>query len=87
MQLDERFLEAAHIIWFSNSPFPRVDYRSAVDAIDGVQNSLAEFLRRGDADLAKHRSGELEKKPSMRFTQERCLGESTKVKRPFVGSK
>ena len=33
--------------------------RSTVDAIDGVQDSLAQFLRRGDADVAEHGAGEL----------------------------
>jgi hypothetical protein len=40
-----------------------VNDRSTVDAIDGVQDSLWQFLRRGHADVAKHGSRELGEEP------------------------
>ena len=57
------FLKRLISCGLGNSPFPRVNDQSTVDAIDGVQDSLSQFLRRGHADVAKHGSRELGEEP------------------------
>jgi len=40
-----------------------VNDRSSIDVIDGGKDSLAQFLRRGDADMSKDGAGEFGEEP------------------------
>jgi len=59
-----------------------VDDGMAVEFIHGSHDAVLEFLFGCDADVAQHRAGELEKKPSTRLSQEPCLGVKVNSKRP-----
>ena len=78
-----RFLETTHIIRpLCNSPFPSVNDRAAVDAVDGRQDSVAHSSGEATRMCRSTERASLEKYPSIRLSQEPCLGVNTKVKRP-----
>ena len=62
---------------------PSVDDRILVEVVDGGHEAALEFLLGGDTDVAQDGAGELEKKPSIRLSQEPCVGVNVNSKRPL----
>jgi len=56
---------------------PSVDDRVAVEIMDELHDALFELVFRADADVPEHRAAALAKNPSMRLSQEPCLGVNT----------
>ena len=54
----------------------------AIEFIHGGHDAILEFLFGRDADVARTERASLEKKPSMRLSQEPCLGVKVNSKRP-----
>ena len=52
-----------------------------IEVIHGGHDAVLEFLFGCDADVAQDRAGELGEKPSMRLSQEPCLGVKVNSKR------
>ena len=53
-----------------------------IDIGNAGHDAFLELVLGGYPDVAQHRAGELEKKPSMRLSHEPCLGMKVNWKRP-----
>ena len=54
----------------------------SINVIDGSHDAVLEFLFGSHADVAQNGAGELERKPSIKLSQEPCLGVKVNWKRP-----
>jgi len=59
-----------------------MDDGAFVDVVDGGQDALFEFCLEATRIWRSTERASLEKKPSMRLSQEPCLGVRVKAKRP-----